>query len=610
MDRTMDRRYRAVRRYPARSMESIRSPGLPAVAAVSTAGRIPALALAGFGLLVLVRVFTLPGSLWEFDEMLFALSLERFEPWAYHPHPPGYPLLVGLGNLFGIVFRDPFRSLVALSFVSSLVSYPALVSAFRRIAGSEQVAVAGSLLFLLSPVMLVQGPLPMSDPPSLMFLCLALAAAAGLAGEGGAASAIALGACASAAVGCRPQHAVAVIPMLVVALWRVPRRRRAEALAAFTLVSLLWLVPLVRATGGPRGFVDYQARQAAQVAEHDATASRKGRDPIAIASRFVLNGWGPRWLALPVLGLAVAGTVRLRRRRERRALPLAVLSLTHLAFCLGVMDPGDGARYALPFLLGMAFAAAVGCEAAAERARRPELGWILAGAVAAVSILYTVPVLAARASPSPPAQAAEWATRHLRPGAILLVSPEMEPHAGYLLRSFKRAPVEQGLRYAAHHPKAAVYLLAEGESGWEGALTFRWPDSKAYRRVTRNHYRVVSLSPVPASRRFQIQRGVSGWGPDGDVRRAEWRWMDADAAIRIFPRRARAAFVTLGLDRSGPSQATVEISVNGAPASRVELAHGVQRRVEVALPAAKAVEIAFRSTGSPLQLFTVELAGR
>lgn len=594
-------------------MESIRTPCIPSVPAAPTAaGSVSIFALAGFGLLVLVRALTLPGSLWEFDEMLFALSLERFEPWAYHPHPPGYPLLVGLGNLFGIVFRDPFRSLVALSFVSSLVSYPALVSAFRRIAGSERVAVAGALLFLLSPVMLVQGPLPMSDPPSLMFLCLALAAAAGLAGAegGGAASAIALGACASAAVGCRPQHAVAVIPMLVVALWRVPRRRRAEALAAFTLVSLLWLVPLVRATGGPRGFVDYQARQAAQVAEHDATASRKGRDPIAIASRFVLNGWGPRWLALPVLGLAVAGTVRLRRRRERLALPLAVLSLTHLAFCLGVMDPGDGARYALPFLLGMALAAAVGCEAAAERAHRPGLGWVPAAAVIAVSILYTVPVLAARATPSPAAQAAEWATRHLRPGAILLVSPEMEPHAGYLLRSFQQARVEQGLRYAARHPRAAVYLLAEGEGGWEGALTFRWPDSKAYRRVTRNHYRVVSLSPVPASRRFQILRGVSGWGPDGDVRRARWRWMDADAAIRIFPRRARAAFVTLGLDPSGRGPATVEISVNGAPAARVELARGVRKRVEVALPSAKAVEIAFRSTGSPLQLFTVELAGR
>lgn len=591
-------------------MEGTRTPYLPAATVSTASRRISAVALAGFGLVVLVRALTLPGSLWELDEMLFALSLERFEPLAHHPHPPGYPLLVGLGNLFETVFQDPFRSLVALSFVSSLISYPALVAAFRRIEGSERVAVAGALLFLLSPVMLVQGPLPMSDPPSLMFLCLALAATVILAQGGGAGAAVALGACASAAIGCRPPNAVAVLPMLAVALWQVPsRRRRAEALAAFTLVSLLWLVPLVKATGGFQGFMDYQLKQAASVAENDATASRKGRDPIAIASRFVLNAWGPRWLALPVLALAIAGTVRLRRQRRRLALPLAVLSGTHLIFCLAVMDPGDGARYALPFILGMALAAAVGCEAAAERARRPGMGWVPVAVVLSISIVYTAPVLAARASPSPPVQAAEWAKRHLRSKAVILVSQEMTPHAAYLLRGFTLAPVEEGLRRAARRPKAAVYLLAEGESAWAEALTFRWPASDAYRRVTRNHYRVVSLSPVPAGRRFQILRGVSGWGPDGDVRRAEWRWMDADAAIRIFPRGARAAVVTLGLDRSSPLPSSqVAVSVNGSPAARAEIARGTRQRIEVALPAAKLapVEIAFRSTGSPLQLFAVD----
>lgn len=596
-------------------MEGTRTPYLPETAVSTARARISALALAGFGLLVLVRVLTLPGSLWELDEMLFALSLERFEPLAHHPHPPGYPLLVGLGNLFELVFHDPFRSLVALSFVSSLISYPALVAAFRRIGeGSERVAVAGALLFLLSPVMLVQGPLPMSDPPSLMFLCLALAAAAGLAQGGGAGAAIALGACASAAIGCRPPNAVAVVPMLAVALWQVRSwRRRSEALAAFTLVSLLWLVPLVSATGGFEGFLDYQLKQAAQVAENDATASRKGRDPIAIASRFVLNAWGSRWLALPVLAIAIAGTVRLRRQRRRLALPLAVLSGVHLAFCLAVMDPGDGARYALPFILGMAFAAAVGCEAAAERARRPGMGWALAAAILAVSIAYTSPVLAARSSASPPVQAADWAKQHLRSKAIVLVSPEMTPHADYLLKGFTLAPVEDGLRRAARRPKAAVYLLAEGESGWKGARTFAWPESEAYRRVTRNHYRVVSLSPVPANRRFQILRGVYGWGPDGDVRRAQWRWMEAEAAIRIFPRGARAAAVTLGLAPSFPlPSARVEIAVSGSPAAGIEIARGTRRRVEVALPASRfaPVEIAFRSSGSPVQLFTVDALGR
>lgn len=595
-----------------RLIPRLRLPYLPEPA-VSVAGSgISAVALGGFMLVVLVRLLTLPGSLWELDEMLFVQALERFEPLAHHPHPPGYPLLVGLGNLFSLVFQDPFRSLVALSFVSSLISYPALVAAFRRIAGEERVAVAGALLFLLSPVMLVQGPLPMSDPPSLLFLCLSLAAAAVLAEGGGAAAAIALGACASAAIGCRPPNMVAVLPMLAAALWRVPGwRPRAGALAAFTLVSLLWLVPLVTATGGVEGFLDYQLKQAEQVAQHDSTASRRGRDPIAIAAHFALNPWGPRWLALPVLGLAIAGTVRLRRSRRRLALPLAVLSGMHLAFCLAALDPGDGARYALPWVLGMSLAAAVGCEAAAERMRRPVLGKALVAAILAISIIYTSPVLAARASPSPPAQAAQWANRHLRQKTVILVSEEMRPHAAYLFRRFTLAPIDEGLHRTARRPGSPVYLLAEGESGWEGAQTFQWPASAAYRKLTRNHYRVVSLSPVPAGRRFQIVRGVYGWGPDGNVRRAEWRWMEADAAIRIFPRGARAAVVTLGLDPSSrlPS-ARVDISVNGSPAGSAGIARGARESIRVALPSSRfgPVEIAFRSTGSPLRLFNVDPA--
>lgn len=569
--------------------------------------RWSALTLGGFVLVVLVRALTLPGSLWELDEMLFVLSIERFEPLAHHPHPPGYPLLVGLGKLFALVFGDPFRSLVALSFVSSLVSYPALVAAFGRIAGKERVAVAGALLFLLSPVMLVQGPLPMSDPPSLLFLCLSLAAAAVLVEGGGIGASIALGVCASAAIGCRPPNAVAVVPMLAVVLWQVSGwRRRAAILAAFTLVSLLWLAPLVSATGGIEGFLDYQLKQAAQVAQNDATASRKGRDPIAVASRFVLNPWGPRWLALPVLGLAIAGAMRLRRDRVKPALPLAVLSVTHLVFCLAVMDPGDGARYALPWVLGMALAAAVGCEVAG-------VGKVAVPAVLAVSILYTWPVLAARAGPSPPVQAAEWAKKHLRRKTVILVSEEMRPHASYLFRRFKIEPVEEGLHRAARHPGSPVVLLAEGESGWEGAQTFRWPESPAYRRVTRNHYRVASLSPVPGNRLFQIVRGVRGWGPDGDVRRAEWRWMEKEAAIRIFPHGARGAAVTVGLDPSSSLSSTrVDVFLNGTLAGSAGIGRGTRESIELALPPArfKPVEIAFRSTGSPLQLFEVDLVGR
>src|SRR5436309_12166862 len=274
-------------------------------------------ALLGFVLVAAARALTLPRSLWEMDEFLFSGAVGHFAPLLHRPHPPGYPLTVGLGKLFALVFPSHFISLVALAVVSSLVGYWALVAAFRRIAGgaeAERVAVAGALLFQLSPVMLVQGTLPMSDPPALMFLALALAAAAVLENGGGTWAATGLGAAASAAIGCRPQLALAVLPMLAVTLWRMPERwRRGEALTTFTLVSLGWLVPLVVAAGGPRGFLAYEMKQAAYVAVHDADASRNG-GAVSLLSRFVAHPWGPKWLALPVLALAVAGPVALVRR--------------------------------------------------------------------------------------------------------------------------------------------------------------------------------------------------------------------------------------------------------------------------------------------------------
>ncbi len=115
--------------------------------------RISPAALAGFVLVAAVRALTLPRSLWEMDEFLFSGAVGRFAPLHHRPHPPGYPLTVGLGKLFALVFHNYFESLVALAVVSSLVGYWALFAAFRRIAGgaggidgprAEKIAAAGA----------------------------------------------------------------------------------------------------------------------------------------------------------------------------------------------------------------------------------------------------------------------------------------------------------------------------------------------------------------------------------------------------------------------------------------------------------------------------------
>ena len=385
-------------------------------------------------------------------------------------------------------------------------------------ADAERVAIAGALLFHLSPAMLVQGPLPMSDPAGPPLPLPGPRRRRGLAATAAGASAppSPCGAAASAAIGCRPQLALAVLPMLAVALWPVRSwRRHAAALGAFTLVSLLWFLPLLAATGGGRGFLAYQGKQAVYVAAHDATASRTGAWLGGVAAPLHRPPLGAEALALPVLASPPWERLVLVRRRAAAALPLAGLSVAQLAVCLAIMDPADAVRYALPVVLGVAFAAAVGAQALARRARHPAAAWLAPLLVGAAALAYAWPVLAARVtSVSPPTAAALWAQSHLPPKSIVLVGPDIAPHATYLLRGFDLVPVEEGFHHAALRPAAEAWLLAEGESRTPGAVTFRWPDSDAYRKLTRNHYRVVSLAPVPAGHRFQVLRGIYDWEPE------------------------------------------------------------------------------------------------
>lgn len=594
---------------------------------VRPAWRSPVVLL-GFAVVAAVRLATLPASLWEWDEVLFVKGVELFDPVHHRPHPPGYPLLIGLGKLLRFVTGDPFHALVALSVISCLVGYLALVSAFTRMAAggppaavsppeaaaAERTAVAGALLFQMSPAMLVYGPLALSDPAALMFLSLALAAAVRLP-EGGTRAAALLGVFASAAIGCRPQLALAVLPMTAVALvFARAWRPRLAALAAFTLVSLAWFLPLLAAVGGPGGFLAMLGKQAALVVRFDKEMPRTGGTAVWIATRFLAHPWGPRWLALPVLALAAAGFAFLAAGRAgspgspgspgnwRRALPLLVLCGIDLALGLLVMNPYDAVRYALPSMLAVAFAAATGGAALARLARVPAAVYALVALFMAGAAFYTRPLLAARTrTPSPPVQAALWAQRNARWNSVFLVEDSLAAHISYLFDKFQRAPLALGLeRYAAER-RAPVYLVGDGESGWPGAVTFRWPESDAYGKLTRGLYRVVSISPLPPERRYQVVRGVYAYEPT--AREAGWRWMDSDAVIRLFPRGARAVAVTLRIHPAVPWPAnSVRIAVDGMPVTTLEIPRGEERRAVVPLPpprqADDQVEVTFQSDRS------------
>jgi len=296
--------------------------------------------------------------------------------------------------------------------------------------------------------------------------------------------------------------------------------------------------------------------------------------------------------------------VALFRRRRSAALPLAVLTAFQLAVCLLIMDPADAVRYALPSMLGIAFAAAVGMQALARLVRAPAAARLVPILVTllivAASIAYAWPVLAVRSRTlSPTISAARWARRNLPAKSVILAGEDVAPQADLLLKEgFDLKRIEEGFHHAACRPEAQAWIFAEGESRWPGAVTFRWPDSDPYHKLTRDHYRVISLSPVSLDRRFKSVRGVYGWEPT--LLDARWRWLDADAAIRIFPRKwVRAAVVKLGLAPSAPLPAnTVTLSIDGVPGKTVEIARGTWQRIELPLPAHRMVEIGIRSAHS------------
>src|SRR5205807_9062221 len=126
--------------------------------------------------LLITRVLTAPRTLWEADEHLFVAAVKNFEPLANHPHPPGYPLYVGLGKLAAAFTDNLFGALVAVSIVACVVGVVALSLAFRRIVVDADLAVSGALLYYFGAARLVHGTLAMSDSASIACTALALLA--------------------------------------------------------------------------------------------------------------------------------------------------------------------------------------------------------------------------------------------------------------------------------------------------------------------------------------------------------------------------------------------------------------------------------------------------
>jgi hypothetical protein len=541
---------------------------------------------AGALLTLLVQIATMPRTPWENDEFLFAEAVKKFEPtiWAYHPHPPGFPLFVLLGKAMNELAGDPWRALVLLNVVATPIGFFAMSRAFRRWLDDADLAVCGALLYYFSASYLLHGPLAFSDPIAIAFVALMFYCIAAEGEQEHDRAAIGIGLFASAAIGCRPQLVVAIAPVLVIALVRMrTSRRRLAMIITFIVVSLMWFLPLLDAAGGPNELLIYEKQQARYFAAHDAAMSRGAKSSTEIAIRFLLHPWGSKYLTLPLIVLFLLGIVPAWRRR-RWLVPIVVYALVALLFEIGWMDPADAARYSLPSMIFTALIAAFGLGVIRSSTGVRLAPYVATAIFALGSFAYVKPIIADRVSkPSPPAAAAEYANAHFPPNTVVLWDASLRPAAEYLMPRFKAAAIEKGLRDYYNRPDVPLVVFADGGARFPDERVFSWRDSDAYGKITRNHYRVVTLDPVTPGERYLPLAGIYPMErtPQGE----EWRWLARDAAMRLPPRPASSAELRFRLSPDAPYDTNViHVLANGREAGVVTVKKGETAPLLVPIP--------------------------
>lgn len=202
---------------------------------------------------VVSRLATRSSFLYNWDSVQYALGVQRFDLVAHRPHPPGYPGYILLGRLItDVAGVRPEGGLILLSAVAEAIAVVLLFLAARATWG-RFAGWAAALLFATSPLAWIYGGVALNyalEPAfavAVMWACLRAC--------GGDRRSLVVAAVMTALAGAiRPTDEVFLAAPLAWAAWRTWRRGERQGVvvagAALAAVSLAWLVPLLRASGG------------------------------------------------------------------------------------------------------------------------------------------------------------------------------------------------------------------------------------------------------------------------------------------------------------------------------------------------------------------------
>lgn len=355
------------------------------------------LTLVVLALVIASRLLAFPISIWEQDEASFAAAILDFDPTDNRPHPPWFPLWIGMGKLVHLAGPGPAASLQLISLVFSVWIVFPLTALWAPVVG-RRLAVGSAVLFLAAP-----GPWFFSGRAfcGTTATALLIAALACWLHAGDRPRWLIAGSVfGSLTVLVRPQFLPAIIGAALMIGVRVPAKHRLRLLTTLTTGLCLGAIALVSAGGGVAPL------WSAVEIHADYHFSRLNEAVRGLADSGLSRSLGHPVLAVAWLVLFHIGMIRMYRQgRWREITPILFGALLPLMVVIyGLSNPAH-ARYALPVLALTCGLVVFGLERIFRR-----WWWVaIAGSAAVAAGVFGPQWTAYRSTVSPPVAALEAA---------------------------------------------------------------------------------------------------------------------------------------------------------------------------------------------------------
>ncbi|MFA6958264.1 MAG: hypothetical protein WC538_20540 [Thermoanaerobaculia bacterium] len=520
----------------------------------------------------LFRVWARARSAWDWDESLFALALRDFDVVRHHPHPPGFPLYIGLARLVSLVVPGEFEALRAVNLAAGALLFPVAFFMARSVGFGFNTSFAGAILLFSAPNVLFFGAGAFSDVPSLV---VSLAAAGMLLRGHSSPRAFVIGmALAGAASSIRVQNVlVCALPaLLALALcWRASRRAAIAGLALAALIVVGSYGGAVAATGSWESYAGAVEKHGDYIARVDSWRSpdRAALGEVA-ASVFVLPFRGVKLPAL-LSALALLALVDLVAHRHRPSAIVAGMFLPMMLFATFMLDPHSMPRFSIAWMPFHAILAARGAAIVAAMVRSwlhtpvTEVQWLVAAPLALAMVARTLPALQiVRTTDSPPVAAIREVARLHDPrtttvwvvegATAALAWLELGPYGARSAATLNEIPIGRDGRDAV--------VVAEGEI-YGAERVFR-RERAPFDGLARKRFFEVSIVPVESIVRF----GDGWFDPDeGDGPTA--RWMGGASRMTLgASAKERTVTLHLRLPRETGAACSVEVAHDGEVVTR------------------------------------------